>query len=62
MIKIGDKVQFVDKYGVTITGTYTRDHEFDGVKSAVVKAQPFGPGVGDIDCVVPYPAMERVKP
>jgi hypothetical protein len=57
MIGVGDKIKFVDKYGVLVRGIYRGImHEMEA-HAAIVEANAFGDGK-IIKCLIPYEAME----
>lgn len=56
----GDPVEFIDKYGVLVTGHFSHVDVRDNAEPlAHVIAQPFGPELGDIDCSLPISKLRK---
>lgn len=56
----GDPVEFVDKYGVLVTGHFLISVVNENGVRAIVVAQPFGSEFGDVECSVPITALKKI--
>lgn len=58
----GDPVEFIDKYGVRVTGHFSHsDVRESDEPLAFVIAQPFGPETGDVMCSLPISKLRMQK-